>query len=63
MVLKSILSLTKSAFVLTEELVQNYITILEMFSAWQELSEKFKNGEITKEEYDQWRYNYPSIND
>lgn len=37
----------------------NYITMLEMFSAWQEQSEKLKNGEITKEEYDQWRYNYP----
>lgn len=37
----------------------NYITMLEMFTAWQEQSEKFKNGEITKEEYDQWRYNYP----
>ena len=37
----------------------NYITMLEMFSAWQEQSEKFKNGEIKKEEYDQWRYNYP----
>ncbi len=40
----------------------NYITMFEMFSAWQEQSEKFKNGEITKEEYDQWRYNYPEFN-
>lgn len=40
----------------------NYITMLEMFTAWQEQSEKFKNGEITKEEYDQWRYNYPKFN-
>ena len=37
----------------------NYITMLDMFSTWQEQSEKFKNGEITKKEYDQWRYNYP----
>ena len=22
-------------------------------------AKKFKNGEITKEEYDNWRYNYP----
>ena len=36
----------------------NYITMREMLSSWQEQSEKFKNGEITKEEYDQWRYNY-----
>jgi hypothetical protein len=33
-----------------------------MFSAWQEQAEKLKNGEITKEEYDHWRYNYPKFN-
>lgn len=37
----------------------NYITMFEMFSAWQKQAEKYKNGEITKEEYDHWRYNYP----
>ena len=37
----------------------NYISMFEMFSAWQEQSEKLKTGEITKEEYDRWRYNYP----
>ena len=37
----------------------NYITMFEMFSAWQEQAEKLKNGKITKEEYDQWRYTYP----
>ena len=40
----------------------NYITMFEMFSAWQEQAEKLKNSEITKEEYDHWRYNYPSDN-
>lgn len=40
----------------------NYITMLEMFSTWHEQSEKFKNGEISKVEYDQWRYNYPEFN-
>lgn len=33
-----------------------------MFYAWQEQAKKFKNGEITKEEYDNWRYNYPKFN-
>lgn len=33
-----------------------------MFSAWQQQAEKLKNGEITKEEYDNWRYNYPASN-
>ena len=37
----------------------NYISMFEMFSAWQEQAEKLKNGEITKEEYDNWRYTYP----
>lgn len=37
----------------------NYITMFEMFSAWEEHAEKYKNGEITKGEYDRWRYNYP----
>ena len=37
----------------------NYITMFDMFSAWEEHAEKYKNGEITKGEYDHWRYNYP----
>ena len=37
----------------------NYITMFEMFTAWKKQSEKLKNGEISKEEYDNWRYNYP----
>ena len=37
----------------------NYITMFEMFTAWKEQAEKLKNGEITKEKYDNWRYNYP----
>lgn len=38
----------------------NYITMFEMFSAWQKQAEKLKSGEITKKEYDHWRYNYPA---
>lgn len=33
--------------------------MFDMFHAWQEQAEKLKSGEITQEEYDQWRYNYP----
>ena len=36
-----------------------YVSMLDLFSAWQRESEKLKNGEITKAEYDAWRYNYP----
>lgn len=26
---------------------------------WNEIKEKLKNGEITEDQYDEWRYNYP----
>ena len=38
-----------------------FLTMLEMFTTWQEMAEKYRNGDITREEYDQWRYNYPQI--
>ena len=37
----------------------NYITMYEMLSAWQIQAEKLNNSEISKTEYDSWRYNYP----
>ena len=37
-----------------------YLSMFDMFHAWQEQAEKLKSEEITKEEYDQWRYNYPN---
>lgn len=40
----------------------NYITMFDMSTAWKTQAEKLKNGEITKGEYDNWRYNYPAIN-
>ena len=36
-----------------------YLSMLEMLSAWVEQAEKLRIGEITKEDYDRWRYNYP----
>ncbi len=36
-----------------------YLSMFEMFSAWNEVSKKYKDEQITKEQYDQWRYNYP----
>lgn len=35
------------------------VTLLEDLSAWQKEAEKYRNGEITKDEYDAWRYTYP----
>ena len=37
-------------------------SISEMLSSWNSEFEKLKSGEITKEEYDMWRYSYPRIN-
>ena len=36
-----------------------YHAMLEMLSAWAEQARKLGAGEITKEDYDRWRYNYP----
>lgn len=37
----------------------NYVSMLERFSQWQEMAEKYRNREISKDKYDKWRYNYP----
>ena len=39
----------------------SYISLLERFTAWQKEAQKYRNGEISKEEYDRWRYTYPEI--
>ena len=31
----------------------------EMLCTWNQTAAKLKAGEITQEEYDRWRYNYP----
>ena len=38
-----------------------YDEMLKMLAAWQEQAAKLETGEITKEEYDQWRYKYPEF--
>ena len=40
---------------------RSYISMLDMLSLWYDKYEKLQNGEITKEEYDQWRYTYPKM--
>ena len=39
----------------------SYISLLERFTAWQKEAEKYRNGEISKEEYDHWCYTYPEV--
>lgn len=38
-----------------------YTSIFDMFHAWQDQAAKLEQGEITKEENDQWRYKYPEL--
>ena len=35
----------------------------EMLNAWAEHSEKYHNGDINRDEYDKWRYNYPKYDE
>jgi len=38
-----------------------YVAMFEMFSSWLEETRKLERGEITKEDYDRWRYTYPQV--
>lgn len=33
----------------------------DMFYVWLQQAQKLENGEISKEEYDEWRYRYPEL--
>lgn len=35
----------------------------EMLVAWAEQAEKYRSGEINREDYDKWRYNYPKYDE
>lgn len=35
-------------------------SIFTMLSAWADQAEKYRNGEISKEQYDRWRYTFPA---
>lgn len=35
----------------------------EMLIAWAEQAEKYHNGDINRDEYDKWRYNYPKYDE
>jgi len=38
-----------------------YLSMFDIFNAWRNESEKLESGEIAKEEYDDWRYNYQEM--
>ena len=35
----------------------------EMLTAWAQQAEKLRNGDISREDYDKWRYNYPKYDE
>jgi hypothetical protein len=35
--------------------------MFEMLEERNKEGKRLRNGEITKEEYDKWRYNYPNV--
>lgn len=35
----------------------------EMLNAWAEQAEKYRKGDISREDYDKWRYNYPKYDE
>ena len=40
---------------------RNTAEVAQMLTAWLQQAAKRESGEITKEEYDQWRYRYPEF--
>lgn len=40
---------------------RNYEEMIKIFTAWRQEAAKLRSGEITKEEYDKWRYRYPEF--
>ena len=36
------------------------VSIFKMLSAWADQSEKLRKGEISKDQYDRWRYTFPA---
>ena len=40
---------------------KEYQHLFTPFHAWQQMSAKLEAGEISQEEYDNWRYNYPEL--
>ena len=38
-----------------------YSSMQKMFQAWRQQAAKLENGEISKEQYDEWRYKYPEL--
>ena len=44
---------------LNKQIGSTYAKMSGLIQPWEEMAQKYRNGEITREEYDQWRYRYP----
>ena len=40
---------------------RRFHSMRNLFSEWQRQAERYRNEEISKEEYDEWRYTYPEM--
>ena len=40
---------------------REYQHLFDPFHGWQQMAAKLESGEISQEEYDNWRYNYPEL--
>ena len=40
---------------------KSYLNMFELFYSWNRISEKLHRGEISQDEYDEWRYHYPKL--
>lgn len=49
--------------VVNNVLLNKAAELSEMLAAWAEQSEKYHNGDINRDEYDKWRYNYPKYDE
>ncbi len=46
---------------LNKQIGSTYAKMSGLIQPWEEMAQKYRNGEISREEYDQWRYKYPKL--
>lgn len=52
----------RRSIIRSQKQIPHVFTMYDMLRAWNKVARKYRNGEITKEDYDNWRYNYPESN-
>ena len=41
----------------------NFAKMTGLLEPWEEMAQKYRNGEINREDYDRWHYHYPKYDD